>query len=427
VADPALGAVAVAADSTTGAAGGAAPGGGSFAAALADAGIALPTGIALPAGTAGGPVSSAWTIPWIASPGAEAEAEPSDSTAPAAQVGVPVAGATKAGVLAASAMPGSAAAGATDRARTAAEKALVVVSPLSGRLTQPFGPTTSRYSAPMTVDGVHYDHFHDGIDLAAPIGRPVRAMAAGEVEFAGRYPDGAQVVRIRHADGSVALYAHLRRGLDVRAGDKVAAVDRIGVVGMTGHTTGPHLHLELTVDGTAVDPRPVIDGGRLPGATGGGLDTSVLPVGDAGRATAEVLGRFDRVAGRIPHAALIREAAVNAGIDPLLLASLVKHESGFRADAVSRCGAMGLTQLMPATAKAAHLTDPFDPAQNLRAGAKYLAFNLRMYGRVDLSLAAYQAGKGAVARAGGIPASPTTHRYIDRILHTWAGYLEAAA
>jgi len=111
----------------------------------------------------------------------------------------------------------------------------------------------------------------------------------------------------------------------------------------------------------------------------------------------------------------------------MLLASLVKAESSFHADSVSRCGAKGLTQLMPATAKALGVEDPFDPSENLRAGAKYLARNLHLYGRVDIALAAYQAGKGAVARAGGIPDSPTTRHYINRILHTWAGYQEAAA
>jgi soluble lytic murein transglycosylase-like protein len=71
--------------------------------------------------------------------------------------------------------------------------------------------------------------------------------------------------------------------------------------------------------------------------------------------------------------------------------------------------------------------DPFDPATNVAAGARYLANNLRIYGRTDLALAAYQAGKGAVANAGGIPDSPTTHHYIDRILGYWSHYIKEAA
>ncbi|MFN8629889.1 MAG: lytic transglycosylase domain-containing protein [Chloroflexota bacterium] len=90
-------------------------------------------------------------------------------------------------------------------------------------------------------------------------------------------------------------------------------------------------------------------------------------------------------------------------------------------------GAQGLCQLMPATGKSLGVKDPFDPVQNLRAGARYVANNLRIYGRADLALAAYHDGKGAVARAGGVPDYPVTHRYIDRICSYWSHYREAAA
>jgi len=315
----------------------------------------------------------------------------------------------------------------TSGAAAAVDDPLAVVRPVKGRISQHFGPTDSIYSAPHTVDGVYYDHFHDGIDIAAPAGRPVRAMAAGRVIFAGTYPDGAHVIRVKHADGSIALYAHLGDGFDVAKGDLVAAGQRIGVVGTSGRSTGPHLHLELLVHGTDADPEPVLERGRLPGRKDGTIDASVLGATGLDAATRRALAAFDRVADGIPFAAEIRHAAVRAGIDPLLLASLVKAESAFHPRSVSYAGAMGLCQLMPATAKAMGVEDPFDPAQNLRAGAKYLARNLHIYGRVDLALAAYQAGKGAVAAAGGIPDSPTTRHYIKRILHTWAGYQEDAA
>ncbi len=372
------------------------------------------------ASASGGPVNGAWTIPWADG------TTPVQTLRPAARVGATrfaMAGATPAGaspVASAGATAGFSAYGTVDP--------LAVTSPVDGRLTQDFGPTASVYSAPATVNGVHYDHFHDGVDFGAELGSPVRAMASGVVEFAGRYPDGAVVVKVRHADGSTALYAHLAADLDVRAGDRVAAGDRLGVVGMTGNTTGPHLHLELTVGGRDVDPLPVLAAGRLPGAADGSLDTSVLPSAAVSSTTSAALARFDAVADGIPYAAEIRAAATAAGIDPLLLASLVRTESSFHADAVSRCGALGLCQLMPANAKALGVTDPFDPAQNLRAGARYFARNLQIYGRVDVALAAYQAGKGAVAAAGGgIPNSPTTRHYVNRVLHTWAGYMEAAA
>lgn len=312
---------------------------------------------------------------------------------------------------------------ATGLARDASEGRFV--APVRGaRTTQPFGPSRFALEPPATVDGVRYEHFHDGLDLAAPLGRPVVAAADGRVAFAGRTADGAIVVRIVHDDGSETQYGHLGAGLDVQAGDRVMAGDQIGVVGLTGNTTGPHVHFELRREGRPLDPARAIASGRLPG------DPEPVSLAEAPSAATRggaVLARFDGLSDRIPYAEEIRSAAVEAGIDPLLLASLVRAESNFRADAVSKAGAMGLTQLMPATADGLRVDDPFDPAQNLRAGAKYLGSNLRIYGRVDLALAAYQAGKGAVRAAGGIPDSPTTRNYIATILRTWSGYTEAAA
>jgi soluble lytic murein transglycosylase-like protein len=82
---------------------------------------------------------------------------------------------------------------------------------------------------------------------------------------------------------------------------------------------------------------------------------------------------------------------------------------------------------MPATAASLGVKDPLDAVQNLRAGARYLANNLRIYGRADLALAAYHDGKGAVASAGGVPDYPVTHGYIDRICSYWTHYQEAAS
>lgn len=299
--------------------------------------------------------------------------------------------------------------------------------PLSGaRETQDYGPTSFHLEPPATVDGVDYAHFHNGLDLAAPLGRTVRAAADGRVTFAGRYGDGAVVVRIRHRDGSETEYAHLQAGLPVSVGDPVKAGDPVGRVGLTGNTTGPHLHFVLRSGGRPIDPEPWLRAGRLPGAaapTTAPADAS--PV--IGGSSAATLAAFDAVADRIPYATEIRAAAVKASVDPLLLASLVRAESGFRPRAVSSAGALGLTQLMPDTARSMHVEDPFDPADNVAAGARYLANNLKIFGRVDLALAAYQAGKGAVRAAGGIPDSPTTRTYVNTILRTWSGYLEDAS
>ena len=111
----------------------------------------------------------------------------------------------------------------------------------------------------------------------------------------------------------------------------------------------------------------------------------------------------------------IEAAAREAGVDPRLLAALTWAESGFRPDAGSHAGARGLTQLMPGTAAGLGV-DPLDPAQNLRGGARYLRAQLDRFGSVELALAAYNAGPGRVAQAGGIPRIAETQAYVPRVL-----------
>jgi hypothetical protein len=114
-------------------------------------------------------------------------------------------------------------------------------------------------------------------------------------------------------------------------------------------------------------------------------------------------------------AAAIEQAASAAGIDPKLLAAVTWSESGFNPAAVSGAGAVGLTQLMPGTAAGLGV-DPADPAQNLAGGARYLAGQLQRFGRLDLALAAYNAGPSAVTKAGGVPPYPETRAYVARVL-----------
>jgi murein DD-endopeptidase MepM/ murein hydrolase activator NlpD len=95
--------------------------------------------------------------------------------------------------------------------------------------------------------------FHAGIDLEAPLGADVRAVAAGKVVFSGERGRAGNLVEVEHADGSVSSYAHLGQRL-VAEGAAVAAGTLLGTVGSTGRTTGPHLHFAVTRDGSAVDP-----------------------------------------------------------------------------------------------------------------------------------------------------------------------------
>lgn len=105
-------------------------------------------------------------------------------------------------------------------------------------------------------------------------------------------------------------------------------------------------------------------------------------------------------------------------VDPLLIATLVRQESGFDPTAVSPVGAVGLMQLMPETAADLGV-DPRDPAQNLNGGVAYLASLLGRFRDVKLALAAYNAGPEAVAAYGGVPPYPETQDYVATIYGGW--------
>ncbi|MFC5266293.1 M23 family metallopeptidase [Kribbella qitaiheensis] len=140
----------------------------------------------------------------------------------------------------------AAAAAAAAKAAAAAPK---IVLPTTGyHLTARFGQAGGRWAAN-----------HTGLDFAAPIGTPVRSVMAGTViqaEFAGAY--GRQV-KVRHANGTVTSYSHMSE-FDVSVGDSVSAGSKVGAIGVTGNTTGPHLHFEvLPGGGPAINPEPWLE------------------------------------------------------------------------------------------------------------------------------------------------------------------------
>jgi murein DD-endopeptidase MepM/ murein hydrolase activator NlpD len=131
------------------------------------------------------------------------------------------------------------------------------MAPVLGELTQGFGQTTYWGEPARVYGGVYYSHFHDGLDIATSMYSPVVAAAPGRVVWVGHLPDGAMVVIIAHIGGLVSLYAHLDDRIApprVAAGDQVQEGQIIGAIGMTGMTTGPHVHFVVWRNGELIDP-----------------------------------------------------------------------------------------------------------------------------------------------------------------------------
>jgi len=128
-----------------------------------------------------------------------------------------------------------------------------LVTPVEGKFSSGFGwrshPVHGRRA------------FHRGVDLSAPAGTPVLAVASGVVSFIGPAEAYGKLVAIAHEGGVVSRYAHLE-GIEVTTGMAIPAGTRIGRVGSTGRSTGPHLHFELELDGRAVNPWPFLQPGR---------------------------------------------------------------------------------------------------------------------------------------------------------------------
>lgn len=117
---------------------------------------------------------------------------------------------------------------------------------------------------------------------------------------------------------------------------------------------------------------------------------------------------------------IVKRASEKYGVPEKLITSVIKHESNFKNSVVSSAGAVGLMQLMPATAKYVGVTDRTDPEQNIMGGTKYLSMMLKKYdGDINLALAAYNAGPGNVDKYGGIPPFKETQNYLKKVLGTY--------
>jgi soluble lytic murein transglycosylase-like protein len=166
-------------------------------------------------------------------------------------------------------------------------------------------------------------------------------------------------------------------------------------------------------------------------ASAGASRAQVLEIGDDG-AVRKIGGGWTAPAASValksaPWRAEFEAAAAATDLDPDFLTAVARTESALNPRAVSPAGAIGLMQLMPATARGLGV-DPRDPGQNIMGGARHLRALLdRFDGRIDLALAAYNAGSGAVTRHGGVPPYAETRIYVGRNLDRLAALAETAS
>ena len=119
---------------------------------------------------------------------------------------------------------------------------------------------------------------------------------------------------------------------------------------------------------------------------------------------------------------IVSKISAKYNVDEKLVNAVIRQESGFNVKAKSKAGAMGLMQLMPATARGLGVKDPYNPVQNIEGGVKYLSNLLKKYnGNIVLALAAYNAGSGAVDKYSGVPPYRETQNYVKSILKNYLG------
>jgi len=171
--------------------------------------------------------------------------------------------------------------------------------------------------------------------------------------------------------------------------------------------------------------------GGMPGMGGGagayaGIGPNGQPyagayAGNNGAGAMAGAGGGNPVSGQ--YANIINQEAQKNGVDPALVKAIIKNESGFNPNATSHCGAQGLMQLMPATARGLGVQNAYDPGQNIMGGAKYIGQLMKQFGGdMKLAVAAYNAGPGNVKKYGGVPPFKETQAYVQKVMASYQEY-----
>ena len=285
----------------------------------------------------------------------------------------------------------------------------------SGALASAFGTTTGTSgNGPTGADAVAAAKQYLGVDYVWGGTDPSKGLdCSGLVQRA--YRDlGIELPRVSYDQAKVGTKVDSIE--QARPGDLVAfgsPVDHIGIyVGDGKIIQAPHTGDVVRISDIK---RPITAIRRVipdDAASASGINATSLAAA-TGRVT--TTGGSTGIAGAEPYEQLFQAAGAKYGLNPRLLAAVAKAESNFDPSARSGAGAVGLMQFMPATAAGMGI-DPTEPAQAIDGAAKYLRTQLDRFGSVDLALAAYNAGPGAVQRAGGIPPYAETRNYVTKIL-----------
>ncbi|MBK1701038.1 lytic transglycosylase [Thiococcus pfennigii] len=262
------------------------------------------------------------------------------------------------------------------------------------------------------------------------LGVLIAALLPAAVGAIERLPTFDEIYQSRHADDLTAWGRRYERGVGV-AQDAKKATMLYCKAAAKGDREAKFYLGQLLAFGRGIERDKDLAAAWLHAAAAAGDERSrsmlmVLDVGDAPTRAAvcplDAGGRVTRIASR-PHPArgaiadLVRRLAPNYGLDPDLVLAVIETESNFNPSARSPKNAQGLMQLIPATAARFGVEDTWDPEQNIRGGMAYLSWLLKHFdGDVELALAGYNAGEGAVERHGGVPPYRETRNYVSRII-----------